>query len=87
MFGTSTIPGVEAMRVMGSKTRARSADVAAGVPNVPGTVVPLKSLSEAEATAKQFGYPVMLKASAGGGGKGMRLVRFPGELRSAFESA
>src|SRR6266446_1898228 len=80
-------PGVEAMRVMGSKTSARSAAVAAGVPIVPGTVAPLNSLAEAEATAKQFGYPVMLKASAGGGGKGMRLVAFPGELRSAFDGA
>src|SRR5882762_7972737 len=80
-------PDVEAMRVMGSKTSARSAAMAAGVPIVPGTVAPLNSLAEAEATAKQFGYPVMLKTSAGGGGKGMRLVAFPGELRSAFDSA
>ena len=80
-------PGVEAMRVMGSKTSARSAAVAAGVPIVPGTVAPLNSFAEAEATAKQFGYPVMLKASAGGGGKGMRLVVVSGELRSAFDNA
>lgn len=80
-------PGVEAMRVMGSKTSARSAAVAAGVPIVPGTVAPLNSFAEAEVTAKQFGYPVMLKASAGGGGKGMRLVMSPGELRSAFDNA
>jgi acetyl-CoA carboxylase biotin carboxylase subunit len=80
-------PGVEAMRVMGSKTGARSAAVAAGVPIVPGTVSPLNSLAEAEVTAKQFGYPVMLKASAGGGGKGMRLVMSAGELRSAFDNA
>jgi acetyl-CoA carboxylase biotin carboxylase subunit len=80
-------PGVEAMRVMGSKTSARSAAVAAGVPIVPGTVEALNSFAEAEATAKQFGYPVMLKASAGGGGKGMRLVTSPGELRSAFDNA
>ena len=80
-------PGVEAMRVMGSKTSARNAAVAAGVPIVPGTVAPLNSFADAEATAKQFGYPVMLKASAGGGGKGMRLVTSPGELRSAFNNA
>jgi acetyl-CoA carboxylase biotin carboxylase subunit len=80
-------PGVEAMRVMGSKTSARSAAVAAGVPIVPGTVAALNSFAEAEATAKQFGYPVMLKASAGGGGKGMRLVTSPGELRSSFDQA
>ena len=60
---------------MGSKTSARRAAVEAGVPIVPGTVEPLKSLGEAESSREQFGYPVMLKASAGGGGKGMRLVR------------
>jgi acetyl-CoA carboxylase biotin carboxylase subunit len=80
-------PGVEAMRVMGSKTSARSAAVAAVVPIVPGTVEPLNSFAEAEATAKQFGYPVMLKASAGGGGKGMRLVTSPSDLRSSFDNA
>jgi acetyl-CoA carboxylase biotin carboxylase subunit len=80
-------PGVAAMRAMGSKTSARSAAVAAGVPIVPGTVEALNSFAEAEATAKQFGYPVMLKASAGGGGKGMRLVTSPGELRSSFDNA
>src|SRR6185295_605052 len=80
-------PGIEAMRVMGSKTSARSAGDAAGVPIVPGTVEPLNSFAEAEVTAKQFGYPVMLKASAGGGGKGMRLVTSSNELRSAFDNA
>ena len=80
-------PTPEAMRVMGSKTSARRAAVAAGVPIVPGTVEPLSSLDEAEEVASRFGYPVMLKASAGGGGKGMRLVAGSAELRSAFDSA
>lgn len=80
-------PSPSAMRVMGSKTSARRAAVAAGVPIVPGTVEPLKSLAEAERTAQEFGYPVMLKASAGGGGKGMRLVARPDELHSAFDNA
>ncbi|HKP46260.1 MAG TPA: acetyl-CoA carboxylase biotin carboxylase subunit [Pyrinomonadaceae bacterium] len=80
-------PGAEAMRVMGSKTSARQAAVAAGVPIVPGTVEPLSSIREAEMTAMKFGYPVMLKAAAGGGGKGMRLVDSPHGLRSAFENA
>jgi len=80
-------PSPAAMRVMGSKTSARRAAVAAGVPIVPGTVEALKSLAEAERTAQEFGYPVMLKASAGGGGKGMRLVPAADELRSAFENA
>jgi acetyl-CoA carboxylase, biotin carboxylase subunit len=80
-------PPAPAMRIMGSKTSARRAAIDAGVPIVPGTVEPLQSLSEAEKVAKQFGYPVMLKASAGGGGKGMRLVTSPDQLRSAFENA
>jgi len=80
-------PGADAMEIMGSKTSARRAAVEAGVPIVPGTVEPLQSLAEAKATAEQFGYPVMLKASAGGGGKGMRLVTSFDELRSGFESA
>ena len=80
-------PSADAMEVMGSKTSARRAAVAAGVAIVPGTVEPLNSLEEAKERAEQFGYPVMLKASAGGGGKGMRLVASFAELRSAFESA
>jgi len=80
-------PGAEAMRIMGSKTSARRAAIHAGVPIVPGTVEALTSFDEARNTAEQFGYPVMLKASAGGGGKGMRLVASFDELRSAFDSA
>jgi acetyl-CoA carboxylase biotin carboxylase subunit len=80
-------PTAEAMEVMGSKTSARRAAVDAGVPIVPGTVEPLQSLTEATATAEKFGYPVMLKAAAGGGGKGMRLVTGSADLRSAFETA
>lgn len=80
-------PAPEAMRVMGSKTSARRAAIEAGVPIVPGTVEALRSLAEAERAAKEFSYPVMLKASAGGGGKGMRLVTSADELRSAFENA
>ncbi len=80
-------PDAQAMEIMGSKTSARRTAVAAGVPIVPGTVEPLQSLDDAQRTAEQFGYPVMLKASAGGGGKGMRLVASPADLRSGFESA
>ena len=80
-------PNPEAMRIMGSKTSARRAAVEAGVPIVPGTVDPLNSFDEARALADQFGYPVMLKASAGGGGKGMRLVSSFAELRSGFDNA
>jgi acetyl-CoA carboxylase, biotin carboxylase subunit len=80
-------PSPEAMDIMGSKTSARRAAVEAGVPIVPGTVEPLTSFDEASATAEKFGYPVMLKAAAGGGGKGMRLVAESSDLRSAFETA
>ncbi|HEU4837328.1 MAG TPA: acetyl-CoA carboxylase biotin carboxylase subunit [Pyrinomonadaceae bacterium] len=80
-------PSAEAMEIMGSKTSARRAAVEAGVPIVPGTVEPLTSFEEASATAEKFGYPVMLKAAAGGGGKGMRLVTGSADLRSAFETA
>ena len=61
-------PGTEAMDIMGSKTSARRAALEAGVPIVPGTVEPLQSFEEANETAEKFGYPVMLKAAAGGGG-------------------
>ena len=80
-------PPAEAMEIMGSKTSARRAAVEAEVPIVPGTVEALSSFDEARKTAEEFGYPVMLKAAAGGGGKGMRLVSDAPELRSAFETA
>lgn len=80
-------PSAEAMDMMGSKISARRAAVEAGVPIVPGTVEPLQSFDEAAETALQFGYPVMLKAAAGGGGKGMRLVHTPDDLHGAFDMA
>src|SRR5919107_751474 len=80
-------PSPEAMELMGSKTSARRAAEAAGAPVVPGTNDPLESLEDARETAARVGYPVMLKAAAGGGGKGMRLVAEESELASAFENA
>ena len=80
-------PTAEAMEVMGSKTSARRAAIEAGVAVVPGTTEPLASFEDARETAARVGYPVMLKASAGGGGKGMRFVKEESELRSAFETA
>ncbi len=80
-------PAADAMEVMGSKISARRAAVAAGVPVVPGTTESLQSYDAARATAADFGYPVMLKAAAGGGGKGMRQVAQESELLSAFETA
>jgi len=80
-------PSPDAMDVMSSKTSARRAAVAAGVPVVPGTTESLQSYDAARTTAAEFGYPVMLKAAAGGGGKGMRQVAQESELLSAFEAA
>jgi acetyl-CoA carboxylase biotin carboxylase subunit len=78
-------PTAESMEAMGSKTRARQAMEKAGVPFVPGTARGLGSLQEAQKVGKEIGFPIMLKAAAGGGGKGMRLVRSAEELGSAFD--
>jgi acetyl-CoA carboxylase biotin carboxylase subunit len=80
-------PTAASMEMMGSKTRARQQMEKAGVPFVPGTSRGLDSAEQAEQVAAKIGYPVMLKAAAGGGGKGMRLVQAPGELKSALQSA
>src|SRR5258706_711167 len=80
-------PTPHSMEMMGSKTRARQEMEKAGVPVVPGTSRGIASPEEGEEVAARIGYPVMLKAAAGGGGKGMRLVRSREELRSALESA
>ena len=80
-------PPAEAMELMGSKTNARRAAIDAGAPVVPGTTEPLQSFDDARETAARLGYPVMLKAAAGGGGKGMRLVAGEAELQSAFDTA
>ena len=80
-------PPADAMEMMGSKTRARQAMDRAGVPRVPGSTSALSSLDEAHAVAASIGYPILLKAAAGGGGKGMRLVQRKEDLASAFEGA
>src|SRR6266853_4823838 len=80
-------PTAAAMDAMGSKTRARQAMERAGVPLVPGTSRGLESLKQAEEVAARIGYPVMLKAAAGGGGKGMRLVPAPEQLESLLDAA
>ncbi len=80
-------PSPASMEMMGSKTRARQEMEKAGVPFVPGTSKGLESAQQAEQVAAKIGYPVMLKASAGGGGKGMRLVHTPEELKPALEAA
>src|SRR5437764_12897981 len=75
------------MEVMGSKTSARRAAINAVAPVVPGTTEALKDFNEARVAAVTFGYPIMLKATAGGGGKGMRQVANETDLQSAFEAA
>src|SRR6187402_552975 len=80
-------PLPEAMEAMGGKISARRIAIEAGVPVVPGTTEPLASLEDAERTGSEIGYPIMLKASAGGGGKGMRLVNSSAELGSAYDNS
>jgi acetyl-CoA carboxylase, biotin carboxylase subunit len=80
-------PPPQAIRAMGDKTEARRRMQAAGVPIVPGSSAPFAELGPALGLAREVGYPVMVKASAGGGGKGMRVVRTPEELPGAVESA
>jgi len=80
-------PPASAIEIMGSKTRARQQMEAAGVPFVPGTSRGLSSLDEALKKAAQLGYPVMLKAAAGGGGKGMRRVATANEMESFLAAA
>jgi acetyl-CoA carboxylase biotin carboxylase subunit len=80
-------PSPEAMEAMGGKISARKIAIEAKVPVVPGTTEPLTSTEDAIETALKFGFPVMLKASAGGGGKGMRLVENEDDLKNALEAA
>ncbi|MFI0432943.1 MAG: acetyl/propionyl/methylcrotonyl-CoA carboxylase subunit alpha [Candidatus Nanopelagicales bacterium] len=80
-------PPPAAMRAMGDKVAARNLMAAAGVPVAPGSSEPLHTAEQALAEAEAIGYPVMVKASAGGGGIGMSVARDPEELRAAFETA
>ena len=80
-------PPPAAIARMGDKTAARRAAVEAGVPIVPGTPDPVGSDAEAHRAARDLGFPVMIKAARGGGGKGMRIVSIPGELESALRLA
>jgi acetyl-CoA carboxylase biotin carboxylase subunit len=79
-------PPTAAIAAMGDKTEARRRMQAAGVPVVPGTMQVLPDAKQAAVQAVRLGFPVLLKATAGGGGKGIRLVREAGELKSAFEA-
>ncbi|MEO8227704.1 MAG: acetyl-CoA carboxylase biotin carboxylase subunit [Gemmatimonadota bacterium] len=80
-------PPPAAIRAMGDKTEARRRMDAAGVPIVPGASAPLTDAEAARHLAASIGYPVIVKAAAGGGGKGMRIVHEPGELEAALATA
>ena len=80
-------PAPESIEAMGDKTEARRLMADAGVPIVPGSLKPTSDHEEAADTARELGFPVLLKAVAGGGGKGMRVVSATDDLRAAFEAA
>lgn len=80
-------PDPEVIEMMGNKAKARQVMADAGVPLVPGIDGILDSYEQAAEAAVIIGYPVMLKASAGGGGKGIRIVRTPDELQNAYDIA
>ena len=80
-------PPAEAIAAMGDKTEARRRMAAAGVPIVPGLTLPVTDFAAATAAASDIGYPVLVKASAGGGGKGMRIVERAADLEGALATA
>src|SRR5262245_19010092 len=80
-------PPPAAIELMGSKTAARAAMRAAGVPIIPGAVDPIGSAGEVVALGEEIGYPLIIKAAAGGGGKGMEIVTEPADAERAFEAA
>ena len=80
-------PKPATIRLMGDKAKARKTAVEAGVPVLPGSEEPLDGVGHAQTLAAEVGYPVILKASAGGGGRGMRIVQEPDDLASQFSTA
>jgi acetyl-CoA/propionyl-CoA carboxylase biotin carboxyl carrier protein len=80
-------PPPEAIEAMGSKVEARERMQAAGVPIVPGVTRPVESADEVHRLGDELGWPIAIKASAGGGGKGLKVVRSPDESDRAYESA
>ncbi len=80
-------PPADAIEAMGSKIAARARMRDAGVPVVPGTTTPARSAADVRAAADEIGYPIAVKASAGGGGKGLRVARSPEDVDRAFEVA
>jgi acetyl-CoA/propionyl-CoA/long-chain acyl-CoA carboxylase, biotin carboxylase, biotin carboxyl carrier protein len=80
-------PPPAAIELMGSKTAARTAMQEAGVPIIPGTTDPVGSVEELLVLGEEIGFPLLIKAAAGGGGKGMEVVETPGDAAQAFERA
>ncbi len=80
-------PSPEPMRLLGSKIESRKTMSARGVPLIPGMTMASKNIEDFEKAADEMGYPVLIKASAGGGGKGMRIVREKSALRESVEAA
>jgi acetyl-CoA/propionyl-CoA carboxylase, biotin carboxylase, biotin carboxyl carrier protein len=80
-------PPPEAIEIMGSKVAARERMQSAGVPIIPGTTEPVSSADEVRALGDEIGWPIAIKASAGGGGKGLKVVESPDEVDRAFDSA
>ena len=78
-------PTSDTIRLMGNKLEARATAERAGVPIIPGSPGPVETLDDARAWGARIGYPIMVKAASGGGGKGMRVVHGPGDLARAFE--
>ena len=80
-------PTADQIRVMGDKAAARKAMTAVGVPIIPGTPGPVEDVDEALGFAREIGFPVIIKAAAGGGGKGMRVAREPDDFARSFQLA
>src|SRR6201988_3146121 len=80
-------PDPNVIRLLGDKAKARRAMKKAGVPMLPGSDGPIENEDKALKTARDIGYPVIIKAVAGGGGRGMRVVKAPGDLPNAFRTA
>jgi acetyl-CoA carboxylase biotin carboxylase subunit len=80
-------PSAESMKIMGDKISSRQAVIKEGVPILPGTSEGVKDVSEAVQSAREIGFPVIIKATAGGGGRGMKIVHSPATLPNAFATA
>ena len=77
-------PSYEVIKLMGNKSNAKEMMEKAGIPVIPGSKGSIKSINDAKKTAKDIGYPIMLKAAAGGGGKGIRIVNNENELENSY---